>query len=57
MEDLIDAAVERLIANADGDVRRAMRALLIEALRLQLALERVVDAPLQADQPPWKLVN
>jgi hypothetical protein len=35
MDDLFEAALDKILLNANGDMRRAMRALLIENVRLQ----------------------
>ncbi len=40
MEDLLEAAIDAILSSADGDSRLAMRAMLIENLRLQAELNR-----------------
>ena len=41
MDDLFEAALDKILLNANGDMRRAMRALLIENVRLQAALNQL----------------
>jgi len=40
MEDLLESAIDAILNSADGDVRQAMRAILIENVRLQAELNR-----------------
>jgi hypothetical protein len=40
MEDLLESAIDTILNSADGDVRQAMRAILIENVRLQAELNR-----------------
>jgi hypothetical protein len=40
MEDLLENAIDAILNSADGDVRQAMRAILIENVRLQAELNR-----------------
>jgi hypothetical protein len=39
--DMLDAAIEEILANAEGDARRALRAVLLEALLLQVELRQL----------------
>jgi hypothetical protein len=57
MDELFDAALDQLIASADGDMRRAMRALLVEAFRLQVALDRLAPRAQEAAPRSRKRVN
>jgi hypothetical protein len=41
MDELFEAALDKILLNANGDMRRAMRALLIENVRLQAALNQL----------------
>ena len=40
MEELLESAIDAILNSADGDVRQAMRAVLIENVRLQAELNR-----------------
>jgi hypothetical protein len=40
MEDLLESAIDTILNSAGGDVRQAMRAILIENVRLQAELNR-----------------
>jgi hypothetical protein len=40
MEDLLESAIDTILNSADGDVRQALRAILIENVRLQAELNR-----------------
>lgn len=40
MEELLESAIDAILNSADGDVRQAMRAILIENVRLQAELNR-----------------
>jgi regulator of replication initiation timing len=40
MEDLIETAIDRILVSAGGDMRQALRALLIENIKLQMELSR-----------------
>jgi hypothetical protein len=39
--DLFDVAIEEILASADGDVRRALRAVLVETFLLQARLRQL----------------
>jgi hypothetical protein len=43
MEDLLESAIDTILNSADGDVRQAMRAILLENVRLQAELNRRDD--------------
>jgi hypothetical protein len=43
MEDLLESAIDTILSSAGGDVRQAMRAILIENVRLQAELNRRDD--------------
>jgi hypothetical protein len=43
MEDLLDSAIDAILNSAGGDVRQAMRAILVENVRLQAELNRRSD--------------
>ena len=40
MDELLESAIDAILNSADGDVRQAMRAILIENVRLQAELNR-----------------
>jgi len=40
MEDPFEIAIDEILDSADGDVRRALRAILVENFRLQVELNR-----------------
>ena len=40
MDDIFEAALDKMLVSADGDSRRVLRALLIENVRLQVELDR-----------------
>jgi hypothetical protein len=40
MEDLLEIAIDALLRSAGGDIRKAMRAILIESVKLQAELDR-----------------
>jgi hypothetical protein len=40
MEDLLESAIDAILRSAGGDVRQAMRAILVENVRLQAELNR-----------------
>ena len=43
MEDLLESAIDAILNSAGGDVRQAMRAILVENVRLQAELNRRND--------------
>ena len=43
MEDLLESAIDAILNSAGGDVRQAMRAILVENVRLQAELNRRDD--------------
>jgi len=45
MEDLIERAIEKILLSAGGDMRQALRALLIENIKLQSELSRRDSSP------------
>jgi hypothetical protein len=45
MEDLIETAIEKILISAGGDMRQALRALLIENIKLQSELSRRDNSP------------
>jgi hypothetical protein len=47
MEDLLESAIDAILNSAGGDVRQALRAILIENVRLQAELNRREDNTLQ----------
>jgi hypothetical protein len=42
--DAFDAAIDEILATADGDVRRALRAVLIENVQLEAELRHLYSA-------------
>jgi hypothetical protein len=42
--DLLDAAIDEIIANADGDLRRALRAVLVQNIELESELRHLYAA-------------
>jgi hypothetical protein len=40
MEDLLESAIDTILNSAGGDVRQALRAILVENVRLQAELNR-----------------
>lgn len=45
MDDLLESAIDAILNSADGDVRQAMRAILVENVRLQAELNRRDGTP------------
>jgi hypothetical protein len=57
MEDLLESAIDAILNSAGGDVRQAMRAVLVENVRLQAELNRRDDIVQKRASGPKALLH